>query len=120
MIPTYTFDGARLRDYSIESIEWLLEMDSITVRRKHGRIVSARFRAQTRKYTPCRATALAHWRATHLEAVAGFPNLKIVVHNPLPWEEAQRERERRLALAAERKFDGRRKAVSNLPVELAA
>jgi hypothetical protein len=28
MIPTYSFDGARLRDYSLEGILWLEEHDS--------------------------------------------------------------------------------------------
>ncbi len=121
MVPTYTFDGARLRDYSLPSIEWLLSADSITVHRKAGRIVSARFRSQSsRRVTPGKTTALSGTRFTHREQVAGFPNLKIVMHNPLPAEEAKKERARRLKLAALRTFERRRKIVSDLPVELAA
>jgi hypothetical protein len=115
MIPTYTFDGARLRDYSLPSIEWLLSVDSITVHKKHGRIVSARFRSQSqgRPVAPCRGSALSGTRFTHLEIVG---NTKVITHNPLPAEHAKSERERRLKLAAERTFEARRKVVSDLPV----
>jgi hypothetical protein len=113
MIPTYTFDGARLRDYSLQSIEWLLALDSITVRRKHGRILSARFRSRSRQVVPCRGTAVTCARFTHKERIG---KTKSVIHNPLPPEERTRERERRLKLAAARRFEARMKLVGDLPV----
>jgi hypothetical protein len=115
MIPTYTFDGARLRDYSLASIEWLLSVGSITVRRKNGRVVSARFQSQShsRPVVPCRGSALSGTRFTHREQVG---NLTILVHNRLPAEELARERRRRLKLANERRFERRRKTIGDLPV----
>jgi hypothetical protein len=84
MIPTYTFDGARLRDYNVESIEWLEEMDSIVVRRKGERIVSARFRSvAARRTQPGRNTGLTGVRFTCLEEIG--ERRRIVMHKPLPY-----------------------------------
>ena len=89
LIPTYTFDGARLRDYSAQSIEWLEEMGSVMVRRKRGRIVSARFRpVAARRPTPSRGTGLACVTFTEREQIGRG---RLIVHKPLPYAAVDHE-----------------------------
>lgn len=45
LIPTYAYDGRRLRNYSAEAIERLLSLGLVAVERKRNRIVSAHFRS---------------------------------------------------------------------------
>lgn len=119
VVPMYSFDNARLRNYSEQTVLDYEQLGEVYVRRKHGRILSARFRSlsATRAVVPCRGSALSGTHYTHLERIG---NTKVIAHNPLPAKEAQKERERRLKLAAQRKFEARPKLVSDLPVELAA
>lgn len=52
-IPTYTADGARLRDYSLASIERLLEQERVTVQRAPtGVILCASFRPTDERQNP--------------------------------------------------------------------
>jgi hypothetical protein len=117
VVPMYSFDNARLRNYSESEVVWMESVESIYVRRKAGRIVSARFRSASREVVPCRGTAITCARFTHKERIG---KTKIVAHNSLPPEHARSERERRLKLAAQRKLEARAKVVSDLPVQLAA
>jgi L-rhamnose isomerase len=108
MIPTYTFHNGRLRDYSEATILFYESLGSVMVRRRHGRIVSARFRADVvreRRHTPSRATALDGVRFTTLESVG--ERRRIVVHKRLPYAAlsqdltpAQRERVMRATFSA--------------------
>lgn len=56
-VPTYAVDGRRLRSYTLEAIERLLQMDLVAVQRNRaGRIVTAHFR-DGEGANPIRATA---------------------------------------------------------------
>lgn len=106
MIPTYSFDGARLRDYRLESIEWLLEQDSITVHRRRGRIVSARFRATSElRAGSAHGSAYSSVRFTCQESIG--EHRRVIAHKALPYyalsddlTRAQRETVMRAAYSA--------------------
>jgi hypothetical protein len=84
MIAMYSFHGSRRRDRTEEYVLWLEEMGSVYVRRRKGRIVSARHRpTAARRFQPCRATGLSGVRFTCLEAIG--ERRRVVMHKPLPY-----------------------------------